>query len=121
MNEETTRVIDLLQRESPKFQVRSGTPAMRAAEEALSAGARRTEDLERFWEETDPGAKTLQRLQFAKNLSVLGGLILAAVDTEGRPGVAWRAQRAARDLRREAGHLGNEAKLEARLAAAKVR
>jgi putative oxidoreductase len=75
----------------------------------------------RFWEETDPAAKNLQRLQFAKNLSVLGGLILAAVDTEGRPGVAWRAQRAARDLRREAGHLGSEAKLEARLAAAKVR
>lgn len=75
----------------------------------------------RFWEESDPAAKSAQRVQFAKNLSMLGGLVLAAVDTEGRPGVAWRAQRAARDLRREARHVGTDAKLEARLAAAKLR
>ena len=40
-----------------------------------------------------------------KNLSMLGGLLLAAVDTEGKPGVAWRARRAATDVRREAKHL----------------
>ena len=28
--------------------------------------------------------------------------MLAAVDTEGKPGVAWRARRAASDVRREA-------------------
>ena len=32
----------------------------------------------RFWEETDPQAKAMQRLQFAKNTSVLGGLLLAS-------------------------------------------
>ena len=31
---------------------------------------------------------------------MLGGLILASVDTEGKPSVAWRAKRAAR----HAGH-----------------
>ena len=32
-----------------------------------------------------PGARTNQQIHFFKNLSMLGGLILAAVDTEGRP------------------------------------
>jgi putative oxidoreductase len=56
----------------------------------------------RFWEESDPQAKAMQRLQFAKNTSILGGLLLAGVDTEGKPGLAWRARRAAKDVRREA-------------------
>jgi uncharacterized membrane protein YphA (DoxX/SURF4 family) len=55
-----------------------------------------------FWEETDPAAKTRQRLQFFKNLSLLGGLLIAAGDTNGRPGVAWRARHAAKDARRTA-------------------
>jgi uncharacterized membrane protein YphA (DoxX/SURF4 family) len=70
-----------------------------------------------FWNETDPAAKANQKIHFFKNLSMLGGLLLAAVDTEGRPGVAWRARRAATDVRRQAKHLSREAKLEARLAA----
>lgn len=69
-----------------------------------------------FWAESDPQAKANQRIHFFKNLSMLGGLMLAAVDTEGRPGVAWRAKNAATGVRREARHLGREAKLEAKLA-----
>ena len=60
----------------------------------------------RFWEESDPTQKKNQQLHFFKNLATLGGLLLAAVDTEGKPGVAWRARRAAKDVRREARHLG---------------
>ena len=56
-------------------------------------------------------------MHFFKNLSMLGGLLLAAVDTEGRPGVAWRAKHAATGARRQAQAPGREAKLEARLAA----
>lgn len=56
----------------------------------------------RFWEESDPQARSMQRLQFAKNTSILGGLLLAGVDTDGKPGLAWRARRAAKDVRREA-------------------
>lgn len=70
-----------------------------------------------FWNETDPTAKRTQRLQFVKNSSILGGLILAAVDTEGQPGVAWRARRATKDARREARTLAKSAKQEARLIA----
>lgn len=74
----------------------------------------------RFWEEHDKPARAQQKLHFAKNLSVLGGLLLAGVDTEGKPGVAWRARRAARDARREVGHLAGSARREARLAAAQL-
>jgi putative oxidoreductase len=71
-----------------------------------------------FWEEKDPGARAGQRIQFFKNVSMMGGLLVAAVDTEGRPGVAWRARRAARDVRREAKVLARQARAEARVAKA---
>ncbi|WP_213572339.1 DoxX family protein [Rhodococcus sp. USK13] len=49
-----------------------------------------------FWNETDPAAKAAQRTQFLKNVSLLGGLLIAAVDTEGKPSLGWRGRRAAR-------------------------
>jgi putative oxidoreductase len=55
----------------------------------------------RFWEETDPAKRKMQQLQFIKNASIVGGALLAAVDTEGRPSVGWRARRLARGLNRE--------------------
>ena len=39
-----------------------------------------------FWNETDPSTKAMQRVQFFKNVSMLGGLIIAAGDTVG---TAW--------------------------------
>jgi len=74
----------------------------------------------RFWEFDDKQARTQQQLHFFKNVSMLGGLIIAAGDTDGKPGVAWRARRAARDARREARHLAQSARQEAKLAKAKV-
>jgi uncharacterized membrane protein YphA (DoxX/SURF4 family) len=74
----------------------------------------------RFWEETDPQQKAMQRVHFFKNCSMLGGVLLAAVDTEGKPGVAWRARRAAADVRREARQLAKDARREARLAKAQL-
>lgn len=71
----------------------------------------------RYWEESDPTTRANQKTQFVKNVSMMGGLLLAAVDTEGRPGVAWRAKHAAGGVRREAKHLRREAKAQARLAA----
>jgi putative oxidoreductase len=47
-----------------------------------------------FWQEADPAARAQQRIQFLKNLAMLGGLILAAADTGGRPSVPWRTRRA---------------------------
>ena len=74
----------------------------------------------RFWAESDPTQKANQRLHFFKNISMFGGLLIAAGDTDGKPGVAWRARRAAKDVRREARHLGQSARREAKLAAAQV-
>jgi len=73
-----------------------------------------------FWNETDPEARANQKVHFFKNLSMLGGLVLASVDTEGRPGVAWRARHVASGARREARHVAKQAKLEARLAAKSI-
>jgi len=50
----------------------------------------------RFWEESDPSTRARQRTHFLKNVSMMGGLLLAAVDTEGRPGLAWWARRGVR-------------------------
>jgi uncharacterized membrane protein YphA (DoxX/SURF4 family) len=74
----------------------------------------------RFWEVDDKAQRTQQRLHFFKNVSLFGGLIIAAGDTEGRPGVAWRARRAAKDARREARHLARAARREAKLAKAQL-
>ena len=51
-----------------------------------------------FWEKTDPTEKEADQVQFVKNLSILGGLILASVDTEGKPSLGWRGRRAARRI-----------------------
>jgi putative oxidoreductase len=74
----------------------------------------------RFWEESDPATKAAQKVHFFKNVSMMGGLLLAGVDTEGRPGLAWRAKHAATSARREAKHLRKAARREARLAAKSV-
>lgn len=73
-----------------------------------------------FWKASSAEDRSAQRLQFAKNLSMLGGLIIAAGDTNGRPGVAWRARRATKDARREARHLTGSVRREAKLAKAKL-
>jgi putative oxidoreductase len=52
----------------------------------------------RFWEESDPATRAQQKVHFLKNLGLLGGLILAAFDTEGEPSLGWRAKRQAREL-----------------------
>jgi putative oxidoreductase len=49
----------------------------------------------RFWEHQDPKERFGQTSNFLKNASMLGGLLLAAVDTEGKPSVGWRARRTA--------------------------
>jgi putative oxidoreductase len=69
-----------------------------------------------FWQEKDKGARAQQMTHFFKNVSMLGGLVLAALDTEGKPGVAWRAQHAVGSAKREAKHLRREARAQAKIA-----
>jgi uncharacterized membrane protein YphA (DoxX/SURF4 family) len=81
-----------------------------------------------FWKESDKAARAAQKVQFMKNLGIMGGLLLAAVDTEGKPGVAYRAthgakavkretRRGAKLAKRETKQLANAARREAKLAA----
>jgi len=48
-----------------------------------------------FWSETDPQRKADERRAFLTDVSLIGGLLIAAVDTEGRPSLGWRGRRAA--------------------------
>lgn len=74
----------------------------------------------RFWEVEDPAQRTQQRLHFFKNVSVIGGLLIASGDTDGKPGVAWRTRRVAKDARREAKRLAHDARRETALARARI-
>jgi len=47
----------------------------------------------RFWEEDDNATRKMQQLHFLKNMSILGGLLIAAVDTGGKESVARKVSR----------------------------
>ena len=52
----------------------------------------------RFWEEADPEVRAQQQIHFFKNVGLLGGLMIAAADTHGKPSLGWRARKAAASL-----------------------
>lgn len=138
----TDRIVSLAQRSAPSAPlptdpvtlVRLNAAAQLAGAAALATGkAPRIGSLvlaatlvpttlarHRFWEETEPSARAEHQTHFAKNVAVLGGVLIAGVDTEGRPGVAWRARRAAKDVRREARQLARTTRREAKLARAQL-
>jgi uncharacterized membrane protein YphA (DoxX/SURF4 family) len=51
-----------------------------------------------FWNESDPERMASERRAFLADLSLIGGLIIASVDTEGRPSLGWRGRRAAKKV-----------------------
>ncbi len=51
-----------------------------------------------FWNESDPQRKADERRAFLTDVSLIGGLIIAAVDTEGKPSLGWRGRRAAQKV-----------------------
>jgi uncharacterized membrane protein YphA (DoxX/SURF4 family) len=67
-----------------------------------------------FWTRTDPAEKASDRAAFVKNLALLGGVLIASADTEGKPSLAWRAE----DNRKRVGRGASRA---ADTAGAKVR
>lgn len=48
-----------------------------------------------FWTEDDPTERHDERVQFQKNLAILGALLLVLVDRGGKPSIGWRARRTA--------------------------
>lgn len=59
----------------------------------------------RFWEEDDPRAQAGQRAHFLKNVGLGGGLLIAAMDTEGSPSLGYRARRRAAQVGDVASHV----------------
>ena len=53
-----------------------------------------------FWAESDPLARQDRTRETLAEAGAIGGLVLAAVDTEGRPSLGWRARRATRRARK---------------------
>jgi putative oxidoreductase len=78
-----------------------------------------------FWKEEEPQQRKTQRIQFLKNMAMMGGVLLAAVDTAGKPGLAWRAQnianRSQRGAKRAVKTTAREAKIAKQSARIKVR
>jgi uncharacterized membrane protein YphA (DoxX/SURF4 family) len=64
-----------------------------------------------------PELRTARRAALLKNASLAGGVLLASVDTAGRPSLAWRAQHLAAD----AAKATKDARLDATKAAKSVR
>jgi putative oxidoreductase len=55
----------------------------------------------RFWETDDKQERTQQRIHFLKNVSIFGGLLIAAADTGGNPSLAWRGRHAVSSAKRD--------------------
>ncbi|MFE3543662.1 DoxX family membrane protein [Nocardia sp. NPDC059177] len=47
-----------------------------------------------FWAEPDPDRRAAKRTGFLKDLGLLGGLLITAADTAGKPSLGWRAREA---------------------------
>ncbi|ALC05750.1 hypothetical protein CDES_06665 [Corynebacterium deserti GIMN1.010] len=54
-----------------------------------------------FWETQDENEKRNRRNGFLTNVALLGGLFITSVDTEGKPGVKWRATTAAKRSKKQ--------------------
>ncbi|WP_330446967.1 DoxX family protein [Kocuria rhizophila] len=52
--------------------------------------------------------KATRRAGLLKNVSLLGGVMIAAVDTSGNPSLAWRASHLADDVRKNAAKVGKD-------------
>ena len=74
----------------------------------------------RFWESDDKQERAQQKVHFLKNLSILGGLLIAAGDTAGNPSLAWRGRHAATLAKREAALAAKSAAAERQTATARA-
>lgn len=74
-----------------------------------------------FWEESEPIRRKQQQLHLMKNAGLLGGLLLAAVDTEGRPSLGWWARRTPKVLGHAASGLRRDTELALHSATSSVR
>jgi uncharacterized membrane protein YphA (DoxX/SURF4 family) len=55
-----------------------------------------------FWSRGEAESRAHDRSQFAKNVSLMGGVLIASADTEGKPSLTWRATEGRQLSRRRA-------------------
>jgi uncharacterized membrane protein YphA (DoxX/SURF4 family) len=99
----------------------------RLAATALAVSHIPTTVAEHPFRKTNSGERAGQQAHFLKNAGLLGGLMLAAADTQGKPSAAWRTRRAQRDAarlaklaRRDRRNAGRAAKLARKAAKARI-
>jgi uncharacterized membrane protein YphA (DoxX/SURF4 family) len=51
-----------------------------------------------FWSRSDPAERAADRDHFLKNVSLLGGVLIASRDTEGKPSIGYRAHKGGQAL-----------------------
>ncbi|GLY27933.1 DoxX family membrane protein [Kineosporia sp. NBRC 101731] len=61
---------------------------------AIVATAPVVQPIEPFWKEKDPTLRREKQATFVKTLGLIGGALLATVDTQGKPSVAYRGRKA---------------------------
>lgn len=75
-----------------------------------------------YWTFSDAEERRTHQIHFMKNVGLIGGLLLAALDTQGRPSLRWRTSHAinggVRSMRRAVRAAQRDARLAARSAAA---
>jgi uncharacterized membrane protein YphA (DoxX/SURF4 family) len=69
-----------------------------------------------FWQRSDP-QRSQHEIHFLKNVALLGGLLITAADTEGRPGLRYRTSHAVDRSQRRVKRAMKTAKREAKIAA----
>src|SRR4051812_40168537 len=74
----------------------------------------------RFWE-LEGDQRKAQQIHFTKNVALLGGLVLAAVDTEGRPDLIHRVEQLGSESKVAAGAAKANAKVAAKAAQTNAR
>lgn len=75
----------------------------------------------RFWEEPDGEEAQRQQIHFLKNVSLLGGLLIATLDREGKPSLAWRSGHAVDHAKIAADHAAEVTRLKGELAKEKAK
>ena len=75
---------------------------------------------EAFWAEKDPTVRAAKQTSFFRTLAITGGVLLAAADTQGKPGLAWRASQSVAASRRELNRAAASARREMKLLSAQA-
>lgn len=73
------------------------------------------------WRQKDPEQRRAMRRELLTRLGLIGGALLAAVDTGGRPGLAWRSRHAAEHVQHSASEIAGGTALAVQLAGRRAR